>query len=196
MFCPKCGANAIEGTKFCRTCGTDLSVISEVLTGKLMIQDSSNDNKKGSKRKLLFSSEDLTSGAYKSLFTGLAFAVIVVFLMVTNTIGGRVWAFWLLIPAFAMLGKAISDLTKAKQLAQKIAVNQNSTPSLDKTPVQPTLNEPQIDVLPPSSFASSPSFFKDLQPARNTGELVPPPSVVENTTRTLSHETENPTRTF
>lgn len=195
MFCPKCGANAIEGTRYCRACGTDLNLISEVLTGSLIVQNTSDGRKNGNKKSLC-SVEDLTGNAYKNFFAGMAFVAIVIFLTVTNTIGGRVWAFWLLIPAFAILGQAFSNWSRAKQLAQKNAVNQNSKPSLDKIPVQPTLNNPQIDALPPSSFVSSPSFFNDLQQTRNTGELVSPPSVVENTTRTLSHETENPTRTF
>jgi hypothetical protein len=35
MFCPKCGANQTEGRKFCTTCGTNLSLVSQALSGQI-----------------------------------------------------------------------------------------------------------------------------------------------------------------
>jgi hypothetical protein len=33
MFCPNCGAQAIDGQKFCKTCGTNLELVSDALEG-------------------------------------------------------------------------------------------------------------------------------------------------------------------
>ncbi len=35
MFCPKCGSNQGEGKKFCTVCGTNLTVVSQALTGQI-----------------------------------------------------------------------------------------------------------------------------------------------------------------
>jgi predicted lipid-binding transport protein (Tim44 family) len=35
MFCPKCGSNQGEGKKFCTSCGTNLLIVSQALSGKL-----------------------------------------------------------------------------------------------------------------------------------------------------------------
>ena len=35
MFCPQCGAHQTEGKKFCTTCGFNLVVISQAMTGRL-----------------------------------------------------------------------------------------------------------------------------------------------------------------
>lgn len=35
MFCPKCGSNQGEGRKFCTLCGTNLSAVSQALTGRI-----------------------------------------------------------------------------------------------------------------------------------------------------------------
>jgi hypothetical protein len=35
MFCPKCGSNQGEGRKFCTSCGTNLLIVSQALSGKL-----------------------------------------------------------------------------------------------------------------------------------------------------------------
>lgn len=33
MFCPKCGAQALEGQRFCKSCGTNLELVTEALEG-------------------------------------------------------------------------------------------------------------------------------------------------------------------
>jgi hypothetical protein len=33
MFCPACGRNNVAGTKFCVTCGTNLEIVSQALSG-------------------------------------------------------------------------------------------------------------------------------------------------------------------
>jgi hypothetical protein len=82
-------------------------------------------------------------------------------------IGGRVWWFWLLLPAFAMLGRGFSEIVRAQQLKSSVMTGQ-------QLPY----------VAPPESL-----------PASKTAELRPSaPSVTEGTTRHLG--TEAPTRHF
>ncbi|HXG94073.1 MAG TPA: zinc-ribbon domain-containing protein [Blastocatellia bacterium] len=35
MYCPNCGSNNLAEVKFCTRCGTNLTVVTEALTGKL-----------------------------------------------------------------------------------------------------------------------------------------------------------------
>ena len=82
-------------------------------------------------------------------------------------IGASVWWFWMLIPAFGMLGKGISDIIRVNQTKKSSQMQQ------------------QISyVAPPQNL-----------PASNTNELRPPvASVTEGTTRHLG--TEAATRQF
>src|SRR5215510_2699002 len=34
MFCPKCGTETPENHKFCKSCGTDLKLVSDALSGR------------------------------------------------------------------------------------------------------------------------------------------------------------------
>jgi uncharacterized membrane protein YvbJ len=36
MYCPSCGSNNQPEIKFCTRCGTNLGVVSEALTGKIL----------------------------------------------------------------------------------------------------------------------------------------------------------------
>ena len=35
MFCPKCAAQNIDGAKFCRVCGANISLVPAALSGQL-----------------------------------------------------------------------------------------------------------------------------------------------------------------
>ena len=83
------------------------------------------------------------------------------------------WWFWLLIPAFSMLGGGFAEYARFK----------HSKSEEDKLPgheSRPAMSPPpaRISALPP----------------RNTSELVPPPSITEGTTRHLDLSPEAPTR--
>jgi hypothetical protein len=106
----------------------------------------------------------------RSLMMGIGFIVVSV-LVGRYSPGGWTWWYWLLIPAFAMIGRGVSELVRAKQASGELKTPQSVQPQL------PTANMSQ-------------SF-----PARGTNELRPPvPSVTEGTTRHLGAEA--PTRHF
>ncbi|HSF24664.1 MAG TPA: hypothetical protein VLE20_10580, partial [Blastocatellia bacterium] len=78
---------------------------------------------------------------------------------------GKLWWFWLLIPAFAMLGKGVAEIVTALQ-AQKLS--------------------------PPATYAAMPPAVNSVNlPPQPNYETLPPPSVTETTTRHLDAKTDS-----
>ena len=191
MFCPKCGVKNSEAGKFCRSCGTDLSPVSDALSGKssskmpgfgMMIQPIQPIqpinllNKKGK----AVNWESMLS----TLFTGFAFLIISIILGVTGMAGGRVWWFWLLIPAFAMLGTGLAQYIQLKKNEQKFI------PKSEQQDTVKSFNQAPNASLPPiqTEYIAPDSRYQ-------TGDLVPP-SVAEGTTRHLEINHEGETMTL
>lgn len=153
MFCPNCAA-PIEGTKFCRSCGANVSLVPQALSGNLPQERAGNDETNHP--------PSLASGIQKT-FMGVGF-IFVAFGAFLFAPAGRLWWFWLLIPAFAMLGGGVAEIVRAKQEAARLAA-------------------------PPAQQLSSVPPYQPLQAAPGTNELPPrqdlPGSIVENTTRHL-----------
>ncbi len=193
MFCPKCGAQAIDGTKFCRNCGADLEVVSAALTGKIASpnQKSIKKSKKDDECQNSNDPDKLWNSFVRNSMVGLAFIAIALYLTFSGQMGGNVWGFWLLIPGAGSLGGGISSYLKARRIERTRAEFQALAAGRNGAQMFPAQQNSQ---LPPNR-----ANFADLYapPAQNTGELVmPPPSVTEGTTRHLAHETENPTALF
>lgn len=102
---------------------------------------------------------------FKKLFMGLAFLIIAVFPIFTN--GGFWW--WMLFPAVPLLAAGIGELMRARSLR-----------AIRPAPALSLSAEPPAQMQPPTPG--------ELPRARNTAELVPPPSVTEGTTRILNKE--------
>ena len=186
MFCPKCGMKNPETGKFCRSCGTDLATVSDALTGKSKnktpgfgmiepIQPMGLTSRKGKS----ITWESMLS----TLFTGLAFLVISIILGITGMANAQKWWFWLLIPAFTMLGTGIAQYIQLKKYEQKSFPN--SEPETVKS-----FNQTSNASLPPSQteYVAPDSRYK-------TGDLVPP-SVTDGTTRHLEMNSEGETMTL
>lgn len=88
----------------------------------------------------------------QKLFMGVGFLLVAIVLGIIGR--GRGWWYWLLIPAFGLLGKGVADVTVAKQ-------------RLSNPP------QPQVE----------PSHDTNSVRAADTGELLPPTSVTEGTTK-------------
>src|ERR1700760_2717900 len=39
MYCPGCSTQAVEGAKFCKTCGMNLNAVSQALSGEIAVSD-------------------------------------------------------------------------------------------------------------------------------------------------------------
>ena len=159
MFCPKCATQNIEGAHFCRACGANISLVPSALNGELPTAPEPQEGRRG-RRKNRSQQPTLDEGV-RNVVMGFGFiAVAIALALFGRSIGAQVWWFWMLIPAFAMLGKGISEIVRANQL---------------KSSQQP----PQLSyVAPPQRL-----------PTSNTNEPRPPvASVTEGTTRHLGAE--------
>lgn len=167
MFCPKCATQNLDGASFCRTCGANISLVPQALTGQMIqtpppaeeVLDESCNTRRGRRRELTLDS------AFKNMFIGVAFLIISIAL--SRTIGAG-WWFWMLIPAFSLMGTGIAQYIRIRDKEKRVMMGQ--------TRVQPVMQYQEPQVLP-----------------RRSDELRPPmPSVTEGTTRHLG--VEAPTR--
>lgn len=164
MFCPKCATQNLDGASFCRVCGANVSLVPQALTGELPQAEEPASNAWCATSGKSVSLES----AFRNLFMGVAFVLVAVALMFTRMGGG--WWFYMLIPAFMMMGTGV---------AQYIRIKERQKRQLQPGRIQPVLQQ-----------SHQPSL-----PSRQTGELLsPPPSVTEGTTRHLGAEA--PTRHF
>lgn len=104
MFCPNCGTKNPDDGRFCRSCGADLGNVTAALTGNLPKPQILVDRK---------GKPISWESAIVKLFSGLAFIAVTIALSMSQT--GRNWWFWLLIPAFTMLGAGIAQLIQLKK---------------------------------------------------------------------------------
>jgi hypothetical protein len=171
MYCPNCATKNLEGARFCRSCGADISLVPQALTGHLPESQpvaTIDEGRRGRRHK----GEPSMDKAIKNIFSGLGFLAVAIVLSFTPM--GRFWWFWMLIPAFATLGGGVAEYVRFKHAQQQ---QQRSLPIASRPP----------------ALGPQPQRAGAELPRRNTAELVmPPPSVTENTTRHLSNEA--PTR--
>lgn len=169
MFCPKCAAQNLDGASYCRVCGANISLVPQALNGQLAAADDeglSRSDKRELKRHGKHASLD---NAFRNAFMGVAFLLVSMALAFSPM--GRGWWFWMLIPAFSLMGTGVAQYIRTKE-EQKRAM---------------------MGVQPQSFQHAMPPPRVNSFPRRNTGELVPPPpSVTEGTTRHLGAEA--PTR--
>jgi len=175
MFCPKCGTENPETGKFCRSCGTDLGNVTAALSGKLPPAQTTLVDRKG--KPIHWES------AITKLFTGFAFLAVSIVLAISGR--GRGWWFWLLIPAFTMLGSGIAQYVQLKksEKSSNLYPDPSNRRAIDLPSAQHTALPPtQTDYVAPES-------------RYKTGDLVPP-SVTDSTTRRLEIDKEGQTMTL
>ncbi len=171
MFCPKCAAQNLDGASYCRVCGANISLVPQALTGQLPPADQEGLSRSDKPELKRHGKEASLDNAFRSAFMGIAFLLVSMALAFSAM--GRGWWFWMLIPAFSLMGTGVAQYIRVKE-GEKRAMMRGG-------PIQPF----QPAMQPPTHVNSF--------PRRNTGELVPPPpSVTEGTTRHLG--TEAPTR--
>jgi hypothetical protein len=163
MYCPKCAGQNGDDARFCRVCGSNLSLIPQALTGQLPATQDTQDEcfQLGRKRRRTPSQQR----AISSIFMGFGFAIVALALVVS----GEHWGIWMLIPAFSMLGSGVAMYLSLKSGPQR-------PQQVFKQPVQRVMRQPTTGELAPPPHSSS--------------LVVPPPSVTEGTTRILDHSAE------
>jgi zinc ribbon protein len=156
MFCPKCATQNLDGASFCRSCGANISLVPQALTGQIANVPDEEVDQKG-KRRRRDGKEVTLDQAFKNMFMGIAFLLIAIVL--SRLAMGQVWWFWMLLPAFSMMGTGVAQYIRLKEREKRT--------SLQAPPVG-------------RAFPEHP---------RHVDELMPPaPSVTEGTTRHLGVE--------
>ena len=113
MFCPKCATQNVDGASFCRSCGANISLIPQALSGQLLAAPVNADIERAFRRKR--KREPSLDDAIRHLTMGLAFFIISV-LIGKYSPGGWTWWYWMLIPAATFLGRGISDIIRVRQI--------------------------------------------------------------------------------
>ena len=128
MFCPKCATNNLDGASFCRGCGANISLVPQALTGQ--IAPGPVEEVEGRGRGRRHRRELSLDHAFKNIFMGVAFLIVAIAL--SRSIGEG-WWFWMLLPAFSMMGTGI---------AQYIRLRERNKSALVAPPVSRTFIEP------------------------------------------------------
>jgi hypothetical protein len=158
MFCPKCATNNLDNASFCRGCGANISLVPQALTGQMAQAPVEEVEEPGGRRRRRRRErgEVTLDQSFKNIFMGFAFLIIA--LVLSRTIG-YAWWFWMLLPAFSLMGTGLAQYIRLKDKDRRAS-----------------LAPPQVN----------PAF---QPPPRHPDELRPPvASVTEGTTRHLGVE--------
>ncbi|HKA19109.1 MAG TPA: hypothetical protein VKN18_12540, partial [Blastocatellia bacterium] len=170
MYCPKCATQNKDDSiymrirsfelpprvVYCRSCGSNLTLVPQALTGRLPTEPSRRMHRRDFERG---GPPTLANGISKA-FVGVGF-LLVSFACFFFAPAGRIWWFWMLLPAFAILGKGIAEIVSAKY--------------------QPSLRQGVNQAVPPAPTTG------ELRPRNDV--FIPPASVTEQTTRQLDQRT-------
>jgi hypothetical protein len=113
MFCPKCATNNLDGASFCRGCGANISLVPQALTGQMMQAPVEEVEESGRRhRRRRDKGEATLDQSFKNIFMGIGFLIVAIVL--SRTIG-QWWWFWMLLPAFSMMGTGIAQYIRVKE---------------------------------------------------------------------------------
>ena len=164
MYCPKCAAQNVDDAKFCRACGTNLSLVQQAITGQL-------PEVRATKLDGVFDGnyqKRIEYGIKQSLM-GIGFLVIAFAFW-------HSWGIWMLIPASTLLGRGISKIASVKY-GRSLTMPPGSTAV---TPARRTgellpHNPPEImppEIMPPPSITEATTRNLDATVERPKNKLL------------------------
>jgi hypothetical protein len=149
----------------------DISLVPQAMTGRLPVEaaESSDDSSQNWSRKRRRKDKGPMSmeKSITNIFVGLGFLFVA--LALSRSPAGMFWWYWMLIPAFSMMGGGVAGLVRSRREERR--------------------GLPMAGPVVPSSL---PPARASALPPRNTSEIMQPPSITEGTTRHLGAEA--PTR--
>jgi hypothetical protein len=180
MFCPKCATQNVDGASFCRSCGANVSLIPQALSGTLPEKKEPAedwDYRSSRRRRRERHIEPSREKGIFNVFVGLGFIIAALAVMFRFP-GGIFWGWSLFIPGFSSLGRGVASIVAARHAA---STNTQLPPGGSGAYFQnPQNHSPTMRIEPG---------------VPQTGQLMNPvPSVTEGTTRHLGAEA--PTRHF
>ncbi len=169
MYCPNCSA-PIDGVKFCRSCGSNVSLVPQAMSGQLPQSDDAKDQRRHGHNPWNWGhhhyhgkKEPSIERAMSCFFSGIGFLLAAMFVVFLSPSGFQ-WGWAFLFPAFGLFGAGVGQYLQLKeQHRQQMSLNQPEA--------RPVVHQPP-------GQSSTPS-------APTTSELVKPSSVTEHTTRHL-----------
>jgi len=163
MFCPKCATQNLDGASFCRSCGANISLVPQALSGQLIQPQPPLTDVDGACRTRR--GRELTiEQPFKSFFMGVAFVIIAIVL--SRTIGYG-WWFWMLIPAFLFMATGLAQYIRLQEYAKR-------------TSLAPPVQRSSVDAPPRTQELRGPVASVTEGTTRHLG--------VEAPTRHLDHE--------
>ena len=141
MYCPNCAA-PIDGVKFCRSCGANVGLVPQAMTGRLA-EVVEEDHSHGRRRRR--NKQPSIESATRSFFTGIGF-ILVALAIWRFFPGGSVWWFWMLLPALGSIGAGIGECLSFRSKQQQ----QFILPVEPPRAVTPRPRPPEIQASTPS----------------------------------------------
>src|SRR5262245_9895208 len=109
MYCPQC-ASPIDGVKFCRSCGANVSLVPQALTGQFpSAGDEDPELRHGTRHR---PRQPIIVWVASTFFTGVGF-LLAAFVIMSF---GEAWGWSLLIPAFACIGLGVGQYLQLREL--------------------------------------------------------------------------------
>ena len=132
MFCPKCATQNLDGASFCRSCGANISLVPQALSGQLVQQPPPQqpwfeEGGYRTRRRRELTLEE----PFKKFFMGIAFLIISIVL--SRSIGAG-WWFWMLVPAFALMATGVAQFIRLKEYQNRASLAQ---PPINKSFAEP-----------------------------------------------------------
>lgn len=143
MFCPKCATQNLDGASFCRSCGANISLVPQALTGQLTKPEAEATECAPLGRRR--NREVTLEHSFKNVFMGIAFLIIAIILSRTGI--GHGWWFWMLIPAFVMAGTGLAQFIRIQEKGK----------------------QPQIQAPPVARAFPEPAYRPDVPPSVTEG---------------------------
>jgi len=161
MYCPNCAA-PIEGAKFCRSCGANVSLVPQALSGRLPEVQVTESKAERRRHRHHDPASAMANGVRQAIF-GFGFLIVALALMFS----GQDWGVWMLIPGFAILSSGIAQLVSASLRAK--SVESINPPAIPPTPRVAEMSAPNTaHITPPPSIVEDTT--QRFDPAKRSGE--------------------------